>query len=158
MLPTLESRFFNPTEREQAVEWAGEAPIALPNATASIRMVKTTKDEVIAFEIDGAITSEAIAPVIDDFQARLAAHDKVRLLANIKHLNGFDPSILMQSGFLSMKLGALKKLERYAIVGAPGWLKKIIAAIGSELPGIEMRAFAADQQADAWSWVDAQRA
>lgn len=158
LLPTLESKDFQPNQREQAVKWAGEAPTAPPNLKGAMRLVKTSKDDVLAFEIDGVLTSEAVGSVLNDFEAWLAGHDKVRLLANIKNFGGVEPSVFMQSGLVSMKLDALKKLERYAVVGAPGWMMKIADAVGTMLPGVEIRTFDSDQEADAWAWIGAKRA
>lgn len=140
------------------MKWAGETSTIPANAKGSMRLVKTSKAEVFAFEIEGIITSEAVAAVIDSFQTWLATHDKVRLLAHFKNFGGIDLSAFMQSGLISMKLEALKKLERYAVVGAPVWMTKIIEAVGPMLPNIELRAFASEQEDEAWAWLDAKPA
>ncbi|MEO6421812.1 MAG: STAS/SEC14 domain-containing protein [Candidatus Nitrotoga sp.] len=157
LLPTLESRLFKPAEREQAVKWASETSTIPANAKGSMRLVKTSKAEVLAFEIEGVLTSEAVAGMMDDFNTWLAAHDKVRLMAHFKNFVGIDLSVLMQSALLSMKLEALKKLERYAVVGSPVWMTKIIEVAGSTLPNFELRTFDSNQEDDAWAWLDAKR-
>jgi hypothetical protein len=61
----------------------------------------------------------------------------------------------MQSGLVSMKLAAMQKVERYAIVGAPGWMHKAIETLNPVFPDIEMRTFSVDREVDAWSWLGA---
>lgn len=157
LLPTLESRLFKPAEREEAVKWASETTSISENALGSMRLVKTSKAEVLAFEINGVITSEAVAGIMDDFNTWLAAHNEVRLMAHFKNFGGIDLSVLMQSGLVSMKLEALKKLERYAVVGAPVWITKIIEVVGPTLQSFELRTFDSNHEDDAWTWLDAKR-
>jgi hypothetical protein len=52
-----------------------------------------------------------------------------------------------------MKLAAIQKMERYAIVGAPGWMGKAVETINTVFPDIDMRTFAADREA--WAWLGA---
>ncbi|MEO6823824.1 MAG: STAS/SEC14 domain-containing protein [Nitrosospira sp.] len=93
--------------------------------------------------------------VIKEFETFLAHHDKVRMLNRMKHFGGIDPSALMQNGLVSMKLAAMRKVERYAIVGAPGWIRKIIETLNPAFPDLDMRTFPADQEDQAWAWLDA---
>ena len=64
----------------------------------------------------------------------------------------------MQGGLVSVKLAAMQKVERYAIVGAPGWMSKIIETINPAFADIDMRTFPADLEAEAWAWVGAEPA
>ena len=64
--------------------------------------------------------------------------------------------VLLQSGMLSTKLNAMKKLERYATVGAPQWMQKTIDTLSPMLSGIEVRAFAGDKEKEVWWWIGAQ--
>ncbi|WP_417520983.1 STAS/SEC14 domain-containing protein [Marinobacter sp.] len=127
-----------------------------PNA--SIRFIQTNKDNVLAFEIDGVMSSEEMPGVIKKMEDFLAGQNKVRLLNRIKHFGGFDPSILMQSGLFSMKLSAMEKVERYAIVGAPSWMRKIVDTMNPLFPDIDMRTFTVAMEENAWAWLEAESA
>lgn len=155
IFPTLEIKVFSSDQREEAKKWA--ADVAEPSATKdpAIRFLPTTKDEVLAFEIDGVMSSEEMPGVIKKLEDYLAEHDKVRLLNRMTHFGGFDPSIFMQSGLVSMKLSAMEKVERYAIVGAPKWMCKVIDAMNPAFPDIDMQTFPADREVDAWAWLEA---
>jgi hypothetical protein len=77
------------------------------------------------------------------------------MLARVKNLGGFDPDIFMHRRLFSMKITAMLKVERYAIVGAPGWMNKALQTITPIFPQLDMRTFTADKEADAWAWLEA---
>ena len=110
---------------------------------------------MLGFEIDGAMTPASVTGLVTDMQAFLDRHDQVRLLGRIKHLGGIDPTLFLQSGLLSMKLAAMQKVERYAIVGAPAWMNTAVKALDPMLTDIELRTFAAAHEADARAWLGA---
>jgi hypothetical protein len=119
----------------------------------AIPVLPTDRDDVLGFEVDGVISATELPVLIDQVNAMLARHDKVRMLARIKHLGGVDPGVFLHSGLVSMKLAAIQKMERYAIVGAPGWMGKAVETMNAVFPDIDMRTFAADREADAWTWL-----
>ncbi|WP_144821260.1 STAS/SEC14 domain-containing protein [Marinobacter piscensis] len=155
LFPRPEMKVFPEAQKEQAMKWAAETPEMPASKDPAVRFLPTTRDEVLAFEIDGVMTAEEMPGVIRKLEQFLAEHDRVRLLNRVKQYGGFDPSILMQSGLFSMKLSAMEKVDRYAIVGAPGWMRKIIDAMNPLFPDIDMRTFAADQESEAWAWLGA---
>jgi hypothetical protein len=158
LFPTLEMKVFPSGQREEAKKWAADVAEAPAPTGPAIRFLPTTRDDVLAFEIDGVMSSEEMPGVIKKLEDYLAEHDKVRLLNRMTHFGGFDPSIFMQSGLVSMKLSAMEKVERYAIVGAPGWMRKVIDAMNPAFPDIDMRTFHADREEDAWAWLEAEPA
>jgi hypothetical protein len=142
------------------LKWAAEIPAGRtkPGKKTSMRLIRTSKDDVIAFEINGAVSAEAVSSVMAELQQFLDSHDKVRMLAHIKHFGGVDPALFMQSGLMSMKLAAMQKVERYAIVGAPAWMQKAVRAMNPMFPDIDMRPFNEDEQDQAWNWLGAKAA
>lgn len=83
-------------------------------------------------------------------------HDTVRLLARMKNYDGFDPSILIHSsGLISMKIAGMKKVERYAIVGAPIWIDKLFETLNPVFPKVDIKTFTADHENDALVWLEA---
>ncbi|MEC5289326.1 STAS/SEC14 domain-containing protein [Aurantimonas sp. C2-6-R+9] len=155
LFPNFEMKSFAPERVDEALKWAAELP-ALPQAdTPAVRFLPTSRDDVLAFEVDGVISEAEFPTVLAEINALFDRHDKVRLLGRIKHLGGFDPAILMQSGLIPMKLAAMRKVERYAIVGAPGWMSKMISTM-NPLFDVDMRTFPAEREAEAWAWVEAE--
>jgi len=158
LFPVLELKVFPTEQSEDALQWAAQTHATPVVRQPAIRFLPTSKANVLAFEIDGLITSEEMPDAIKYLEGFFAAHDKVRLLNRMKHFGGFDPSILMQSSLVSMKLSAMNKLERYAIVGAPSWMRKIISVINPLFADIDMQTFSANQEDAAWAWLEAELA
>jgi len=102
------------------------------------------------------ISAKEMPEVIQTFETFLERHEKVRLLNRIKHFGGIDPAVFMQSGLVSMKLAAMQKVERYAIVGAPGWMRKIIETVNPAFADTDMRTFPLDRENEAWAWLGAE--
>lgn len=156
ILPVLDLKIFPSSQSEQAMEWAAGLKDTPAVRKPAIRFMPTSKSNVLAFEIDGLITSEEIPDAIKQLEDFFATQDKVRMLNRMKHFGGFDPSILMQSSLISMKLTAMNKLERYAIVGAPSWMRKVVGVINPLFSDVDMQTFSADQEDQAWAWLEAE--
>ncbi|GJL60859.1 MAG: hypothetical protein NPIRA03_37160 [Nitrospirales bacterium] len=155
---TVEMKVFTHDESDEAVKWAAELPKAPKSQAPAFRFLPTSKDDVLAFEINGVISEKEMPEVIKTFELFLKRHEKVRLLNRIKHFGGIDPAIFMQSGLLSIKLAAIQKVERYAIVGAPGWMCKIIETVNPAFADMDMRTFSEDRESEAWAWLGAEPA
>ena len=155
LFPALEIKVFTPAQRDEAVKWAAEFPSAPKAGAPAFRFLPTSRDDVLAFEINGMISSEEMPRIIEEFETFLERHDKVRLLNRMKHFGGIDPSVFMQSGLVSMKLAAIQKVERYAIVGAPGWIRKVVETLSPAFPGLDMQTFPANEENKAWAWLEA---
>ena len=156
VFPTFEMKVFTPDQSVEAMKWVVELPKSPKMQTPAFRFIPTSKDDVLAFEINGVISSEEMPGVIKKFDNFLNSHGKVRLLNRIKHFGGIDPRVFMQGGLVSMKLAAMQKVERYAIVGAPGWMRKIIETINPAFADIDMRTFSEGQENEAWAWLGAE--
>lgn len=158
VVANVEMKLFKPEQREEALTWVAQLPEAHGTDIPAFRFLRTSKDDVLAFEINGVISAEEMPSVMQEFETFLDAHEKIRLLNRMQHFGGIDPSVLLQGGLVSMKLAAIKKVERYAIVGAPAWMGKIIETLNPVFPGLDMRTFTADQENEAWAWLDAKLA
>lgn len=158
LVASMEMKLFKPAQREEALTWVAQPPEAHKTDMPAFRFLKTSKDDVLAFEINGVISAEEMPRVMKEFETFLNAHEKIRLLNRMTHFGGIDPSVLLQSGLVSMKLAAIQKVERYAIVGAPVWMGKIIETLNPVFPNLDMRTFTAAQENEAWVWLDAKLA
>ena len=88
----------------------------------SIASIHTDRDDLLAFEYRGHIRSEDLDVILAPMKDRMGRHDQIDLLVRLDHLSGFDPSIVLRGSMLSLKMAAIKKLRRYAIVGAGDWI------------------------------------
>jgi hypothetical protein len=69
-------------------------------------------------------------------------------------MGGMAAGAFTDSGLLSLKRALHDKVERYAIVGGPGWLKSNVGLIRS-LAKIDIRHFEPAAEAEAWEWLEA---
>jgi hypothetical protein len=157
-LPSPEMRAFAAHEGELAVRWAAERTPVAPDRQPGMRMLATSEPGVGAFEIDGPVTQQDVRAVVAALEALMRAPGKMRMLGRITHFAGFDPAVVLDGGLLQMKAEALRKLERYAIVGAPAWMARVAEMAGKLMPQIEIRIFPQAEEAAAWEWIGAQPA
>jgi hypothetical protein len=157
-LPTLELRAFAADEAALAVRWSAERTPAPAGRRPGMRMLATTEPGTGAYEIDGPVLREDVTEVARAMEALLAAPGRLRMLGRIRHFAGFDPALLLDGGLLRMKVEALRKLDRYALVGAPGWMASGVGLAGRLLPQLEIRLFPLADEAAAWAWIGARPA
>lgn len=162
LFPKIEIKVFPSSESDAALSWVAEKSEKSEKSELSvaksgaIRFLPTNKDSVMAFEVDGVLTASEIPNITQRLETFLEGQDSVRLLARMKNYSGFEPSILMHSGGLfSMKISAMKKVERYAIVGAPNWMSKVVETVNPLFPKMEMKSFSTEQESEALAWLDA---
>lgn len=151
----IDVRAFAPDDRAAALAWAAEVP-RQPRLPA-LRVIPTTRPDTCAFVWNGRISREDVAEFVQELNARLGHHEKVRLLGRIEHLGGIVPGAFAESGLFSLKRALLRKVERYAVVGGPPRLSRYLRAVRS-LTGIDVRHFDAAAEMDAWAWLEARPA
>lgn len=156
LLPKIELRCFDAEQRDAALAWASERFEAKPGPRplSALRLIPTTRPDVYAFEWDGRASTDDIAAFVRLLREEFDKHDAVRVLARIKRFEGFDSAVLAKGELLSFKLRAAGKVQRYAIVAGPNWMKRYGVGIGALL-GVEMRYFEASEEDQAWAWIGA---
>ncbi len=150
LLPFVSYEVFTPDQRDHALAWVkGEIDTPRP---ASLRIAD--EDGIVAFDINGRITRESL----DALYARLTddAHKgaPLKLLAHIHAYDGFDPAILVDPRYIQLKLELLRNVSRYAVVGGPDWMKRMIA-LSAPLLRMELRHFGDDEEQAAHAWLAA---
>lgn len=153
----VEMKVFKTSANEDALAWVYSESTTSESKTPAIRFLETDREDVLAFEYTGHVSSQELPAAIDQVNEFLEKHQTVRMLARVTHLSGMDVLAPMQSGLVAMKLAALAKVERYAVVGAPGWMKPAITTMDAVFPDIDMRAFDAEHEEDAWTWLGAKQ-
>ena len=152
ILPMMEFRTFAPDAVAAARTWASDISQNETAPAPGVRVVQDGADGLLLFEIDGMMTEEGTEQVFAAFDRAVAAHGKVNLIVRVKNYEGFDLGLLGDPGFMSSKLGAIGKVGRYAVVGAPGWMRTMVQGMGPLIP-IEMRTFDASEDAAALEWA-----
>lgn len=153
VLPMIDIRSFGSSDVAAAEAFVSDLPKRKGQASgSSVTLLADGSDGVIAYEIDGLITREDLQKVMEPLEPILQGDRKINLLAKFTNYGGFDPAILADASFMGAKLGAISHLDRYAIVGAPSWMKAVASGMAPMMP-FEMRLFDAADEAEARAWV-----
>jgi hypothetical protein len=153
LLPGNSYRTYTFAQRQQPLDWIQERE-DLPYGHA-LKIMPTTRADVIGIEINGRLAAEEVAQFARDLNRMRHERPLHAVLVRFRSLAGFDPSIAADREYLRMKLGLLSELDRYALVGGPDWLVTW-AELLRPLLRLELRHFAVDDEAAAWSWLGAQ--
>ncbi len=155
ILPMIDMKSFGSTDVAAAEAFASDLPAKATSATGGgVTLLSDGKDGLIAYEVDGKITSADVEKVLAPMEAHMKGDDKVDLLVRFKDWEGFDPAILTNGSVMGGKIGAITHLRRYAVVGAPGWMKAMVGAASALMP-FEMKMFDLADDDAAWTWVRA---
>jgi hypothetical protein len=159
ILPQIEVRTFTPGERDEALTWvawpitSGEPDAA--QAPPSVRLIETTRPDVIAFDVNGRIRRDDMHLLVRTFEQALNAHERLRVLVRVVDFDGITLEALRQEGLASVKMRGWRQVERYALVGGPGWMAGVTGWV-SPVTRIQTRHFDAAQEGEAWRWLDAE--
>ncbi|MHA3976648.1 SpoIIAA family protein [Halovulum sp. GXIMD14794] len=154
LVPTTELRVFASGEDDLARAWVAQAPqlAQAPRRRDGLREIPTDEADVVAFEIDGPFDGNTLDPIIARIDALVDRGTGFDMLARVKRFEGFDPRLLTRSGLFSMKVNAIRHLDRYAIVTDARWLRTMARAVADVMP-MEVRVFTLEQEPEAWAWL-----
>jgi hypothetical protein len=152
----IEMKVFAPSEREAAWRWVSELPPPLLSQERPIAMreIITDRPNLVAFEIDGHLTAADVERAIEIFALKLEMPGKINVLGRFDNYDGFDFNVFFTQGWLSLKVNAFKKIDRYALVGAPVWMENLVELLQPLVP-IEMKCFDVRSEAEARTWLEA---
>jgi len=119
-----------------------------------IRRIPTNRDDVFAFAIEGHLDDASLENLYGLLDAAYETHEEIDLLIRLTGYEGVDWTAAFSESMLSMRSKSLKKLRHYAIVGGPLWIQASIILMQPFL-SIELRAFEADEENEAWEWLSA---
>ena len=153
LLPVNEMKLFEPGQQEEAMAFATELGPRRQRPTGEIVELQTGRETLLAYEIRGHLTVEAMQALAPKLTEAFRRPGKVDLLLKIADYEGFSPEILLQRSTFSMKLAAFGNIRRYAIVGAKPWMEGIVHLFAPVTP-MDIRTFGAEDEAAAWNWVN----
>jgi hypothetical protein len=156
MLPGVHYEIFHAREADRALQWV-EGKIALPHK-AAIQLLETDNPLVLAYAFDGTLTKTDLDQVIDAVQPRLDRElGPISVLARVGELLFSEPASLLHERYFNFKKTALARVERYAVVGGPAWLRMMVKATAPLMP-FDLRYFDPADEKEAWDWVGAHEA
>ena len=153
LLPKVSYEVFDLSERDRALEWV-KGRIEDPHGS-DLRLIPTRERNVIAFELTGRVSADRMEEVVKEVTARMDAMEgAVRMLGRFRNFRMPEPRAVFDSDYLRMKLSALRKIDRYAVVGGPTWFRNYISLV-APLLRFDVRYFEEDDEAAAWQWLKA---
>ena len=151
VVPGLEVRAFAPADRSAAEAWAAEAA---PPTGPGLAWLDADRPTLVAFAVRGTLRAEDVAAFGERLD-RASAAGPVDLLAVVDAapLPGLDA---LGTKLAEVQVQALRQTRRYAVVGGAGWLGPAVSFLAPLLP-VEVKTFAAGEEAVARVWLDAGR-
>lgn len=154
---SIEMRVFRPEQRDEAFAWAAKEPEPLPKPEPpkqAIHFLQTTSENVFAYEIDGRVTEQDIKDAVEELKSKLSGSEKINILVRMKNFKGFDLAALLNDDLYRVKYRSLSQVERYAVVGAPTWMRNLLELIDPALK-LKIQVFDAEDENAAWQWIGA---
>ena len=153
ILPKITYRIFGSNQREAALAWV-EGRDDLPYGH-SLRVIETDKNDVLGFDVNGHLGYEEIDRMVREVNALRIEQPPRAVLVRYKSYEGIEPSAVFDHEYLKMKLGLLNQIEKYALVGAPEWMRELVDMMHSLLD-VDFRTFDLEDEAEAWEWLKAE--
>ena len=151
LLPRVVYEVYAEDEADAARAWVmgeSEGP-----HTGAVHELDIGKPGIAAYELSGRLDREESERGVAMVQKRLEDPDCTRLLLVIRNWHGFDLDRLLSRKVLSAKLEIANKLERYAIVGGPAWVRGYAEFTGNFVKA-DIKAFDIDEQDEAIAWLE----
>jgi hypothetical protein len=157
---SIEMRVFSPEQREEAFAWASKEPEPLPRPEPprrAIHFLQTTNPNVFAYEVNGRVIEKDIEETVRELKSFFERTEKANILLRMKNFSGFDLSAFLNDDLYRVKFQALSKVERYAVIGAPTWMRNFLEIIDPAFK-LKIRVFDVEDENAAWEWVGASQA
>jgi hypothetical protein len=107
---------------------------------------------IYGFEVVGKITDAEYEQLSEDLAEIVDEYERARLLVLFsEEFTMMDPVSFWEEVRLS--LDHLDDVERLALVGHARWSHAYTQTLEPQLPSIDMRAFALEDEDDAWQWL-----
>ncbi len=150
LLPGVSYEVYDEDEMDAARAWVlGESDH--PHGGA-VRDLDVGDPSIVAFELVGRIDRAEAEETLAKVRQRLAPPECSRLMLVIRKWHGFDPDVAASNAVMSTKFDLMRDLDRYAVVGGPGWLRQTAQAMGA-LVRPDVRAFDLGKQDEALAWL-----
>ena len=105
-------------------------------------------------QLSGKIDSEDMKIALDELVSKSESIKNGKMLYDIIdfHLPSLG-AIAIEFSRLPSMFGFIKRFDRAAVLTDKTWLKKVSEFEGALFPGLEIKAFARDQKAEAEAWL-----
>ena len=120
----------------------------------AIRRIETSSNEVFALEIDGRANAADAENLFGLLERAYALNDRIDVLIRANEFDGADWSEIAPDTIAEGRRHAEEHIRRCAIVGGPDWTARVNSFFAPKQP-VELRYFKAEDEAEAWRWLEA---
>lgn len=120
----------------------------------AVRRLDTSNKNVFALEIDGRASSADAENLFGLLEGAFSLHDRVDILIRTTEFEGADWGDISPDTIAQGRQDAEKHVRRCAIIGGPDWAARLKYLFAPQAP-VELRYFGADEEPQAWAWLDA---
>lgn len=152
LLPGVVYQVYDDDEADAALAWVLEE-VDQPH-TGAFHPLDIGKPGIAAFELSGRLDREESERGVAMVRAALEDPDCSRLMIVIRNWHGFDADASISREVMAGKLELIKKLDRYAIVGGPSWIRNLSGVFGALLRP-DIKGFDLDEMDEAIAWLEA---
>jgi len=152
LVGTTESMSYAAANHAQGLTFVSELPPPAPQPQHKLERIETADPGVLAFRVMGIVDADDVKPLLQALGAAMEREGRIDMLVDVTGYEGFDPALLATPGLAAMKLEAIRRVRRYAIVGANSWMRQLAGFVAKFLP-VEIRHFDAGKQSDALRWL-----
>ncbi len=120
----------------------------------AVRRIETDRADAFAVEIVGRVTGADAENLFGLLEAAYTLHPKIDILVRLVDHDGVDWADIPAETLEQGKADASRHIGRCAAVGTPDWTTQFRGLFSTAVP-VELRHFAAEDEAAAWQWLDA---
>ncbi|MGY6552553.1 MAG: STAS/SEC14 domain-containing protein [Erythrobacter sp.] len=149
LLPGVSYAVYDADEAERAKAWIleeSEHPY-----TGAVRE-RDIGPDLAVFELVGRLDGEEAHRYLSRVQEKMADPACSKLMVVIRKWHGFDVDAAFSGKVLQSKAGLIDQIDRYALVGGPGWLRQMAGAVGAMIKP-QVRTFDLEDEAAALAWL-----
>ena len=115
----------------------------------AIHPVPTTRDDLLAFRIDGEVGKDDMAAMAERVNDAFDRHESVDMLLLFDRFLGRDAGASFDAEAMKAQFRSLTNVGRYFVVGAPDAARRMIETMGSIIP-VEAKTFDKGDEEKAW--------
>ncbi len=119
-----------------------------------ISEIPSSKPNVFAFRLSGELSKDDLVSMAETMLNAFEQHPSINMLLVFDDYEGTQIAAGMHGSVLKAQLKGVSKVDKYAVVGAPGVAEKIVELSDVIMP-VASASFSADELGKAWAFVGA---
>ncbi len=120
----------------------------------TIEQITVDQPSVYAFRIRGEVGADDMKAMSETMNAAFDQHPTVSMLLIFEQYNGVELGAGMDMETMSAQFRSLASVDKYAVVGAPGFAATLINVMDKLIP-TDARTFDRSDEQAAWAFVGA---